>query len=85
MPVVNSVGNVLTRVTRTGSFVGLVNPTLSQLKISAIAGSTGIQVCSVAPGASAVNRISMSSQATGQNVLFGLAETDTNLRRFICQ
>jgi len=70
MPVVNSVGNVLTGVTGTGTFVGSTSATLTTPRINAIHDSTGTQVLALAGTAGC--RLSLTA-GTSSNFSIGVA------------
>jgi len=77
MPVVNSVGNVLTGVTGTGTFVGNTSPTINTPRINQIWGST--QVCAFGGGASNVNYWVMSGSISGQPLILGAQGTNADI------
>lgn len=80
MPVVNSVGNVLTGVTGSGNFVGGTAPTITNPKINTIFGTTAA-ICNFSQATSAVNTLTIAAANTGQppRIFPGSGDLDVDL------
>lgn len=79
MAVINDVGNALTGLTGTGTFVGSTSPTLTTPRIGTISDTNGLAIVALAPAATAVNNIQIANAATGGAVPLNAIGTDTDV------
>jgi hypothetical protein len=79
MAAINQVGNALTGVTGTGSFVGSNSPTITTPIIGQIKDSNGNAILNFVPVSSAVNYIAISNAAVSNVPEIVAQGTDTNI------
>jgi len=79
MPVVNSVGNTLTGITGTGSFVGSTSPLLVTPRMATINAQGGGLMLSISPYPGAVNSWVINNSTTGIDLFLSATGTDDDV------
>lgn len=83
MAATNSVGNSLTGLTGTGSFVGSASPTITTPQIGQINDANGSAILGFNTNASAVNYIAIGNNSSGSGPGIAAAGADTNIPLYL--